>query len=181
MKVWRRLIAVLEIVGGAFGIVILAWELIASPADGYVLLLAPIAYGIYILSLVAGVLLWRDHRAGRMTSIIVQMIQLPKLVSPVLIFAFSFGFDLYPYVQFAEGFSKVGADLKIFAFYQLYVNMQDAPIGAGVSIPAAVFLIVLLRSKSAVTLGKMPPPPPTNAQWGESLDAAPNGVAHPIE
>jgi hypothetical protein len=180
-KVWRRLISVLEIVGGVFGIVILAWELVASPAHGYLLLLAPMSYGIYILSLVAGVLLWREHRAGRMASIVVQMIQLPKLVSPLLVFTFSFGFDFYPYVQFEEGFSKVGADLKVLAFHQLYVNMQGAPIGGGVSIPAIVFLIVLLRYKPAVTLGKMPPPPPTNAEWGEAVGAAPDNVAHPIE
>jgi hypothetical protein len=170
-KVWQRLISVFEVVGGVFGIIILAWQLIVSTDDGYVLLLAPVAYAIYLMSLVAGVLLWREHRAGRMASIIVQAIQLPKLVSPFLIFTFSFGFDFYPYIQFAEGFSNVGVDFRLLAFHQLYINIQEAPVGAGVSIPAAAFLIMLLRYKPAGARGNMmPPPPPTSSDWSDSTD-----------
>ncbi|MGH9930446.1 MAG: hypothetical protein ACREA9_14640 [Pyrinomonadaceae bacterium] len=95
-KALRRLISGLELIGGVYGLVILAKQLPAFRVDVYVILLAPIAIGIYLMSLVAGVLLWREHSAGRMASIIVQMIQLPKLVSPILIFMFSFGFDFYP-------------------------------------------------------------------------------------
>jgi hypothetical protein len=171
-KVWRRLISVLEIVGGVFGIIILAWELVASPADGYTLLLAPVSYGIFILSLVAGVLLWREHRAGRMTSVVVQAIQLPKIVSPVLIFTFSFGFDFYPYVLSDAGFSKVGVDLRLLAFHQLYLNIEEAPFAAGVSVPAVMFLIMLLRYKPATRGEMVPPPPPTGSEWSDPTNLA---------
>lgn len=171
-RIWRRLISVLEIVGGVFGIILMVWELLASPVEGYAFLLAPVSYGIFILSLVAGVLLWREHRLGRIGSIIVQTIQLPKILSPFLIFNFSFGFDFYAYVQSEAGFSKVGVDVKLLAFQQLYLNIQEAPFGAGISIPAIVFLIMLLLHKPAASpAGTGPPPPPTGSEWEHTTDA----------
>lgn len=118
------------------------------------------------MSLVAGVLLWRDHRAGRMASIIVQAIQLPKLVSPLLIFLFSFGLDFYPYIQVEAGVSKVGVDFKLAAFYNLFLNRPGTPVAVGISIPAIVFLAVLIRSKRGGRQEKaVPPPPPTSSEW----------------
>ena len=147
--------------------VILAKQLPAFRVDVYVILLAPIAIGIYLMSLVAGVLLWREHSAGRRASIIVQMIQLPKLVSPILIFMFSFGFDFYPYIVVGGGVSKLEADLKLLAFYNLYLNRPGLPVAFGISIPAAAFLILLLRHESGSTSEKMmPPPPPPSSEWG---------------
>lgn len=173
-KASRRLISGLEIIGGGFGLFILAKQLPGFRVDVYVLVLAPVAIGVFLMSLVAGVLLWLDHRAGRMASIIVQAIQLPKLVSPVLIFMFSFALDFYPYVQVAGGDPKVGVDFKLSPFYNLYLNRPGTPVAFGVSIPAIAFLIVLLRYKPGSTHEKpMPPPPPTRSEWGDSADAAP--------
>ena len=172
-KALRRLISGLEVIGGVFGIFILARQLIGSRVDLYVLLLGPIAIGIFLMSVVAGVLLWREHRAGRMASIIVQTIQLPKVVSPPLIFSFSFGLDLYPYIQVAGGaVSKMGVDFKLLAFYNLYLNSPGAPVAVGFSIPAAAFLIMLLRYKPGGTRETMmPPPPPTSSEWNHSTDS----------
>ena len=174
-KALRRLIAGLELIGGTWGLVLLAKQFPAFRLEIYVILLAPIAIGIFLMSLVAGALLWRGHRAGRMASIIVQVIQLPKLVSPFLIFMFSFGFDFYPYIVATRGVSRIEADFKVLAFYNLYLNRPGMPVAFGISIPAVVFLIVLLRYKPAGTSGKMmPPPPPTSSDWSDSTDAAPN-------
>lgn len=168
-KALRRLIAGLELIGGTCGLVLLAKQLPTFRVDIYVIILVPIATGMYLMSLVAGVLLWLDHRAGRMASIIAQAIQLPKLVSPVLIFMFSFGFDFYPYIVVARGVSSVEADFKLFAFYNLYLNRPGMPVSFGISIPAAVFLIMLLRYKPGGTTEKvMPPPPPTSSDWSDT-------------
>jgi hypothetical protein len=121
------------------------------------------------MSLLAGLLLWRDHRAGRMASIIVQVIQLPKVFSSVFSFLFSFGFDVYPYIVVARGVSRVDVGFQLFAFYNLYLNQPRIPVAFGISIPAAVFLIMLLRSKPDGTSGKMmPPPQPTGSEWSDS-------------
>ena len=171
-KALRRLIAGLEVIGGIGGLVILAKQLPTFPLEIHVIVLAPVAICIFLLSLIAGLLLWRDHRAGRMASIIVQVIQLPKLFSPLLSFMFSFGFDVYPYVVVARGVSRVDVGFQLFAFYNLYLNQPRIPVAFGISIPAAAFLIMLLRYKPDDKSGKvMPPPPPTNSEWSDSSDA----------
>jgi len=175
-KILRRLIAALELIGGTCGLVLLAKQLPFFRIDISVIILAPIAISIFLMSLVAGALLWRGHRAGRMASIIVQAIQLPKLASPLLIYMFSFGFDFYPYIVLLEGGPKLEVDFKLLAFYNLYLYRPGFPLAFGISIPAAVFLIMLLRYKPASPAEKMmpPPPPPTSSEWGESTGAATN-------
>ena len=173
-KAPRRLISSLEVAGGFFGLLFLAKQLPGLRLDIYVILLAPIAISIFLLSFIAGVLLWRDHRAGRMASIIVQTIQLPKVVSPLLTFLFSFGLDFYPYIQINEGrVLHTGVDFKISSFYNLYLNRIGTPFAVGISIPAIFLLIVLLRHKPGSTRAKpVPPPPPTDSEWTDSGDAA---------
>jgi hypothetical protein len=168
-KVLRRLISALELIGGVCGLVLLTKQLPTFRVDARVIILAPIAITIYLMSFVAGALFWRGHRAGRIASIIVQAIQLPKMASPLLIFMFSFGFDFYPYVVVVRGVSHVEVDYKLLAFYNLYLGQPGFPFAFGISIPAVVFLIMLLRYKPDRASGKMmPPPPPTSSEWSES-------------
>jgi hypothetical protein len=167
-KLLRLLIAGLELTGGVCGLVILVKQLPTFRIDAHVIILSPIAIGIFLMSFIAGMLLWVDHRAGRITSIIVQFLQLPKLASPLLIFMFSFGFDFYPYVVAARGVSKVETDFKLLAFYNLYLNRPGFPFAFGISIPAIVFLIVLIRHRPVDSPEKTPPPPPTISEWNGS-------------
>jgi hypothetical protein len=165
-KTWLRIISVLEIVGGMSGIGFVIWWLMATPFNALTLILAPIPISIYILSLVAGVALWRGNSFGRIASIVVQAIQLLKIVSPLTIFMFSFGFDLWVQILLTRESSKLGFEFRFLSFFQFYYNVQDAPFGLGVSITACIFLAVLFRHK----LGRseeaaiLPPPPPM-AEW----------------
>jgi hypothetical protein len=167
-KTWVRIISVLEIVGGVVGIGFMSWVLLATPFNAWALIIAPIPISIYILSLVAGVALWRGNSFGRKASIVVQAIQLPKIISPLVIFMFSFGFDLWVQFLLARGFSNLGFEFRFLAFNQLFFDVQDAPFGLGVSITACIFLAMLLRHKpgraeEAAILP--PPPPPPMAEW----------------
>src|SRR5262245_59111051 len=78
---WRKTIAVLEIIGGVTGLgsvaVVASQRQPVWPEVG----LGAALLGIFSLSLVAGILLWRDTRTGRLASMIVQLIQLPKLLT----------------------------------------------------------------------------------------------------
>jgi hypothetical protein len=147
LKPWLRIISVLEIIGGVFGIGFVIWWLLAAPINAFTVILAPIPISIYVLSLVAGVALWQGSSFGRKASIVVQAIQLPKIVSPLIIFMFSFGFDFWIHILFVKGFSSVGFEFRFLAFNQLFINVQDAPLGLGVSLTAAIFLAMLLRNK----------------------------------
>src|SRR5215470_15408894 len=146
-KTWVRIISVLEIVGGVFGIGDVIWVLLATPFNALTLIFAPIPISIYILSLVADVALWRDNLFGRKASIVVQAIQLPKIMSPLIIFTFSFGFDIWFHILFTREVSNLGFEFRFLAFYQYLFNVQDAPFGLGVSITACIFLAALLRYK----------------------------------
>lgn len=168
-KTWVRIISVFEIVGGVVGIGFVIWALLATPFNASNLILAPIIISIYILSLVAGVALWRGKSFGRKASIVVQAIQLPKIVSPLVIFMFSFGFDLWVHIMFTRRFWGRGIEFRVFAFHQLFFNVRDAPLGLGVSIIACIFLAVLLRHKPGRTdeAAILPPPPPPLMADGE--------------
>jgi len=171
-KTWVRIISVLEIVGGVFGIGDVIWVLLATPFNALTLILAPIPISIYILSLVAGIALWRDNLFGRKASIVVQAIQLPKIVSPLIIFTFSFGFDIWVHILFTSEFSKLGFEFRSLADNEFFFNVQDAPISLGVSITACIFLAMLLRhrpgkTEEAAILPPPPPPPPPPMADGE--------------
>jgi len=169
-KIWIRIISALEIIGGVVGIGFVIFWLLVTPANFLSLILAPIPIGIYILSLVAGITLWRGKPFGRKASIVVQVIQLPKIVSPLIIFMFSFGFDLWVHILFSREFFNVGFQFRFLAFNQFFFYAQDAPFGLGVSLSAGIFLAMLLRHKPArvgdnlIVLGP-PSPPNPKAEW----------------
>src|SRR6266536_877526 len=96
-NIWIRIISILEIIGGISGIALVVWEFVATPIEGQTAVFAAVALVVYVFSLIAGLTLWRAYAFGRIASIIVQAIQLPKYTSQLLIFMFSFGFDTYVY------------------------------------------------------------------------------------
>jgi hypothetical protein len=152
-KFWIRLIAILEIIGGLCGIVFVALELVAGPTDRQTLILAAIALAVYLFSLIAGITLWIRRPFGRVASIIIQAIQLPKYMSQLLIFMFSFGADAYVYGILTNKAQAIfGFEFKFLAFNQLFVNVADSPAGFGISIPACAFLVMLLKDKPKRTI-----------------------------
>ena len=145
---WIRLIAILEIVGSIFGIAFVVLQVVAGQTG---LRFATIAFAVYILSFGAGVALLRNHPFGRIGSIIVQCIQLPKYASHLFVFMFSFGFDAYLYFALTNTANAItGIEFKVLAFNQLFVNVADATVIFGISIPASVFLAMLLKYKPRI-------------------------------
>jgi hypothetical protein len=144
MKLWRRIIAVLEMVGGVAGALLFIWRLTESPLSVGTLILALIALAIYVLSTVAGIALWRGRRFGHTASLIVQAIQIPKILSPVIVWTFSLGFDAFLYVVQLNSGVKYGIEFKVLAFHQLFLNYSNAPLGFGLSITAVACLILLI-------------------------------------
>lgn len=177
-KTLVRIIAALEMVGGVVGVGFVVWWLSAAPVKALTILLAPIPIGIYVFSLVAGVALWRGSPFGRRASIVVQLIQLPKIVSPQLIFMFSFGLDLWVHYLRTAEFANLGFEFRLLAFNQLFINAQGAPVGLGVSVIAPLFLLVLTRYKpgAASDVYAAPPPP---VDWGGRPDDEPGDGARP--
>ena len=144
MKIWIKIISILEIVGGIFGIAFMIWLVVTNPDKIFAIFIAIFSIGIYTLSLVAGIALWRGRKFGRTTSIIVQVIQLVKIISPLIIFKFSFGLDIWVHFLLAAGGSDAGFNFVVLAANELFFDKSVAASGFGISIVSFVFLIILL-------------------------------------
>lgn len=170
-RTWMRIIAVLEMVGGASGFVFVLWWFFATPVDILSAAVGLIVLLIDAFSVIAGVALWKGSSFGRIASIVIQAIQVPKIVSHSIIFIFSFGFDIYFFFTEALGAVRMGLEIKIGSFNQLVFNAVGAPTGFGLSISAMVFLALLFDYKPharAETALPLPPPPPAPPDWRSS-------------
>lgn len=148
-KWWLKVIASLEALGGIIGIIFVVVEMFISDISNiYTIGLGILSINVFCLSLIAGIILWKEHHLGKTLSIIVQLIQLPKIHSPIVIFLFSFGFDFYIIWTFIENFSHLGFNARFLEEHRLMVNVADAPFGIGISIMSCIFLVLLLRMPS---------------------------------
>jgi hypothetical protein len=173
---WLRVIALVEAVGGACGFGFVVWALLSVSVDARTALVALFVLGVNALSFVAGVALWGRSRAGRTLSIIVQAVQLPKIVTQQMVFLFSFGLDAWVYTAQAGPKAIMGFQFTLLPSSQLFFNAVGNPVNlAGVSVSSIAFLAVLIvyrREDSAV--GRDEPPPPTpHADWQQSAPEPP--------
>ena len=169
IRFWIRVIAVLEIIGGIFGVALIAWVLVASRFHPHVIILAPVYIAIDVMSFVAGVKLWRGRPGGRTASIIIQIIQLPKIVSPALVFMFSFGLDAFVHLLVGADFVHYGLEFRFLAVNQLGFYVPSAPVDFGVSITAWVFLVMLLKYKPGKAPETAIPTPPPAIELTEQI------------
>jgi len=159
---WIKSIAILEIIGGIVGILFCVYESVAAGFALNVMVVLPVSLGIFILSLIASIYLWKETSFGRRASIIVQFIQLPKLISPAFTFMFSFGFDLFAHMTLVNDFSTVGVQFRVLADGQLFFMTQQTPVLLGISIPALIALLKLQNysiEKPNLELEQVPPSP----------------------
>ena len=176
MRNWVRFIAAVEVVGGACSFGFIVWALLGVPLDARTALVALFMLAVNALSFVAGVALWSGSRLGRTLSIIVQVVQLPKIVSPQMIFLFSFGLDVWVYAAQAGMHVILGFQFTLLPSSQLFFNAVENPVSlAGVSVSSIAFLALLIRYKAgdAAVAGRDEPPstpPPPPADWQQPLE-----------
>jgi hypothetical protein len=171
-KVPIRVIAVLQIVGGLFSMVFIGWALVAQIRDIFSVGIGIGEMLVDIFGVVAGIMLWSGTSFGRKASVAIQAIQLPKIISPSLVFMFSFGFDFWVHASS----SAFGFQTAFFGNNQIFigVGVQNVPVDFGVSVTAIIALVILNKYKPAArtSVGPLPPPPPND--WPASEDRAPN-------
>ena len=168
-NLWLKIISVVEIVGGVSGLYVAAREGLAHPQGGAVTILILLVFaGINLLSIYAGVALWLGRSSGRIASIIVQALQLPKIFSPVVIYVISIGFDVwFQFLTRGQSYA-LGFELRVLSSVQFVFNAQGAPLGCGISLVSCVFLAMLLRYSPGVSLpeSKHPAAADDNQQEG---------------
>lgn len=163
-NIWTKIISILEIIGGFFGILFSIYLFVFTPYSFSFLVIVLLFIVVSITSLLAGIFLWKKTKTGKILSIIIQSIQLPKIISPTFTFLFSFGFDTYPYYWIKDGFTKLGIEFRILSSLQLFLNSEQMPTGIGISIVSVIFLVILFNFDPTeipdLTGDKDPPPSP---------------------
>jgi hypothetical protein len=130
-------------IGGVFGILFSIYLFIFTPYSFSFLVIILLFILVSIASLSAGIFLWKKTKFGKILSIIIQLIQLPKIFSPTLTFFFSFGLDLYPYYWIKDSFTKIGIDFRVLGSLQIFLNNEQMPTGIGISLISIIFILIL--------------------------------------
>jgi hypothetical protein len=119
-----RTIAIFQIIGGAFSFCFITWSLVTQVPDIASGIIGMVELLIDVAAVVAGITLWRGTSFGRKASLGIQFIQLPKIVSPAIVFLFTFGLDVWVH---ASTSGLVGIQFSVFN-NQLFLNVQNAPV-----------------------------------------------------
>lgn len=141
-----RIIAAGQIIGGILSAILLSIEL---PTLNYQMLLLPMVaflYGVFILAVLAGLLLWRDRQWGYRLSLAVQALQVPLLSSSFMTYWLVFGVGGWASATFGNhpGF---GVNFRFGGYYGLRFTNHLAPTAIGINLVACFFLYCLWRHR----------------------------------
>jgi hypothetical protein len=187
--VWRKVVAAAQVVGGLAGLWSTALVMGQFPPGARERILLSFVITAYLVSLAAGVLLWRDTLAGWVLTAIVQLVQLPKVASVPLTFLFTSGVDVAFGVGAKPGpaatdralrldLRACGAwlDFRLGASYQVHVNNPAFRPGLGLSLVSLAVLASMIEGRSRLPAGGGIPPVP-----GEPVGASIGGAGEPAE
>ena len=139
-----KTIAGIELAGGILGAVMVAVIIpkLASQANVSALTLLPWLVPPFVLSLVAGALLWRGGSAGEILSIINLALQIPVIGTSLLSYFFNSGVALRVWL------SSDGPGWFLFLGSQFHINFRPTTPGVllGVNVVALVLLVLLIRA-----------------------------------
>ncbi len=143
---WNKIIAMLEIAGGALGTakavaIISANSLEVTPMSYLFLIL-------YVLSFIAGLLLWKGHPLGISLSLPVQAFQIPQFNVNDLSYRFMDGLELTLHLGF-KGESNF--DFTIGSNWNFSVFPQEEPFWIGLNIAAGIILVYLYKRHTIVS------------------------------
>jgi len=150
----NKLIAIIEIVGGAIGLFIIVpviWGITSLLSSGTFslaiagsILIFVLGICLYILSVIAGVALWRNSRKGVTLSLIVQAVQIPSLVISGFIYSFISGLAMYLYLDFQSG---VWINFNI-SMFRIYLSSSNNGFVLGINVIALLAFIYLWKLRN---------------------------------
>lgn len=112
MSVLFRIVAILQIVGGFYGLATTLLRLVSGVPGGVALLQLVCVLLLSTLALIAGVLLLEGHASGERLSRIVQALQIPLIATPWLSYAWHVGASVPLRFRFGREVS-VGVDWSV--------------------------------------------------------------------
>lgn len=133
----RRGVALVEIIGGILGVVTAFGYVNSSAGFGVVICL--VFVGLYGYSTVAGYWLWHNYAKGYHASIILQLLQIPVLVSPLLTYEFVSGLMM----RFLVGIGGFDASFHFGSQFSFALLPQYGGLSVGVNcVPIVVFYLL---------------------------------------
>lgn len=152
----RRVVAVLEIAGGIIGLCLVLISMAQMGISGMPLSLAlvlALMLLLFGLSVVAGLQLLRGRRIGYTLSIIVQILQLPAIVSEAIIYKVYALIRLIPFVQLREGRDlniNLGFDFNVLGVgFQIYLHNQVDGIILGLNVVPLLYIVLICLARPA--------------------------------
>lgn len=142
--IYRRVIAVIEIIGSVVGVITTLNTMISSGIYG--LFFSVIMLGAYIYVGFAGWWLWKGYVKGYKASLIVQAAQIPVFVSPIITYQFVAGATL----RLLAGTGGAGFYFHLGSMWDLNL-LHDAGISIGINVVAIAGYIIIKKITPAAT------------------------------
>jgi len=119
-----KFIAAVEIFGGCWGLVIMIYRM-THVLDNLKFVIFLLVYLIpFILSIIAGVLLWRNKAAGLSLSLVVQLLQIPYFTLNGLYYSYISGLLLGIRISFLEGMRNFNFNISLGGYCQVQTVFQ---------------------------------------------------------
>ncbi len=144
-----RFIAAWEIVGGIFGLGVIIIKLLSSSQSvPMIVVLFYITFvALFIVSVIAGVMLWKKSAMGFYLSSIIQLLQIPYFSISGLGYQFFTSAYFFLGIQFANSKVEPTYEIGLGSGFGFSIHPQHAEIYLILNIFALVILIYLLRNR----------------------------------
>lgn len=100
---------------------------------------------VYLMSILSGVLLWRDKKIGYILSIIVQAVQIPYISSPLIIYSLISGAQLGLAVKVGAEALKLSFLIYAGSTFNIYISNQVNEFVFGINILAILVIRYLYK------------------------------------
>ncbi|MFK5925667.1 MAG: hypothetical protein QM483_03455 [Desulfuromusa sp.] len=148
-----QLIAILEIIGGVWGLSIMLYRM-ANVLDTFKFLLFMLLYLVpFIISIIAGILLFKQKTAGLTLSLVIQLLQIPYFALAGLYYSFISGVLAGIRISLLEGITHYNFNFLFGGYCQIQTGLPVEISAFGINIFAVVtfsfLLIYKLQGKEA--------------------------------
>jgi len=145
------LIAIYEMIGGIVGVCITIYTLFSMFESKYIeilgLLLDPVMLILYVLSIRGGFLLWKGKEKGIGISVIVQIFQIPYIITSSLVYYFVSGLQIVVGTIISSNMIKIMATFQLGSLFAVYFENTVKSIELGINIIPIVVILYLRRIK----------------------------------
>ena len=142
-----QLIALLEITGGLWGLTIMFYRM-GNVLDNFKFLLFLLLYLLpFILSLCAGILLWKQKSIGLTLSLVLQLLQIPYFALSGLYYSFISGVLAGIRISFLEGMTHYNFNFLFGGYCQIQTGLPIGISAFGINLFAVMTFGFLLFSQ----------------------------------